>query len=103
MLFRSIVSAESSRTSKPHRTPFGLRSAKNSNKEKPAYGRKGEDRRVRDENRKPFNRDGGDRRDFRGDGNRKRNFGANDERHAPRITKGKRPSGSFNKKPSFKK
>lgn len=40
------------------------------------YKPEGDDRRVRDENSKPFNRDGGNRRDFRGDGQGKRNFSA---------------------------
>ncbi len=88
---------------KPRRSPFGLRAAKNSDGERRSYGWQGEDRRVRDENRKPFNRDGGERRDFRGDGNRKRNFGANDERRTSRPNNGKRPTGNFNRKSSPKK
>lgn len=52
------------------------------------YKPEGDDRRVRDENSKPFNRDGGNRRDFRGDGQGKRNFSA-----------GRRPVSGFGKKP----
>ncbi len=97
------ISAEPKKAVKPRRSPFGLRAAKNSDGERRSYGWQGEDRRVRDENRKPFNRDGGERRDFRGDGNRKRNFGANDERRTSRPNNGKRPTGNFNRKSSPKK
>jgi len=78
---------EQKKAVKPRRTPFGFRPAKSFDTSSRSYGHQGEDRRVRDESRRPFNRDGGERRDFRGDGQGKRNFGA-----------GRRPVSGFGKK-----
>ena len=70
------------------RSPFGRRPLKKDDAFRKTYKAEGDDRRVRDENSKPFNRDGGNRRDFRGDGQGKRDFSA-----------GRRPVSGFGKKP----
>lgn len=70
------------------RSPFGRRPLKKDDAFRKTYKPEGDDRRVRDENSKPFNRDGGNRRDFRGDGQGKRNFSA-----------GRRPVSGLGKKP----
>lgn len=68
---KSVPTVEDLEKAKPHRSPFGLRKTANRRGRHESKRRETDERSARNENRRPFNKDGGDRRDFRGDGERR--------------------------------